>query len=89
MSVHFEQETAVRALGSGLYATAFSQDWFVFAGPNGGIVAAVLLAAWLTWKTPPELTQRFFAAASVVLVYVIVRRLVSRTLEEYLPKELR
>ena len=58
-------------------------------GQRYGIVAAALLAVWLLWTTPPSLTQRIFAAASVLLVYVIVRRFVSRMLEEYLPKELR
>lgn len=45
MSVRFEEATAVRALGAGRYGAAFSKDWFVHAGPNGGIVAAVLLRA--------------------------------------------
>ncbi|MBM4188449.1 MAG: cytochrome d ubiquinol oxidase subunit II [Gemmatimonadetes bacterium] len=54
-----------------------------------GIVAAALMAAWHLWRTPPNLTQRVFAAASVLLVYFVARRLVSRLLIEYLPKELR
>ncbi len=58
-------------------------------GQRYGIAAAVILAIWLIWQTPPALTQRIFAAASVLLVYLIVRRFVSRILEEYLPKELR
>lgn len=58
-------------------------------GQRYAIVAAGLLAAWLIWQTPPALTQRIFAAASVLLTYVIVRRFVSRILEEFMPKELR
>ena len=45
MSEHFEQETAVEPQGAGVYGVGFSRDWFVHAGPNGGIVAAVLLRA--------------------------------------------
>lgn len=53
------------------------------------IVAAVAMAAWHLWRTPPDLTQRIFAAASVLLVYLIARRLVSRLVMEYLPRQLR
>ena len=53
------------------------------------IVAALGLAAWLLWNTPVTFTQRLFAAASVLLVYVVVRRLVSRLLQEFMPKEMK
>lgn len=53
------------------------------------IAGAALMGGWHLWRTPPDLTQRIFAAASVLLVYLVVRRLVSRLLLEYLPKELR
>ncbi len=52
------------------------------------IGAAVVMAAWLVWRTPADLEQRIFAGASVLLVYVIVRRVVSRMLQEFMPKEL-
>jgi len=58
-------------------------------GQRYAIVAALVMAAYLIWQTPPALTQRIFAAASVLLVYLIVRRIVSRLLQEYLPKELK
>jgi hypothetical protein len=58
-------------------------------GQRYGIVAALLLAAWLLWRTPPDMPQRIFGAASVFLVYFIVRRTVSRVMQEYLPKEVR
>ncbi len=81
MSVHFEQETAVRALGGGRYATAFSQDWFVFAGPNGGIVAAVLLRACIAevddpGRSPRTLTVHYLAPPAVgpAEVHVTVER---------------
>lgn len=54
-----------------------------------GIAVALLMAAWLFWRTPAELAQRIFGAASVLLVYLIVRRIVSRLLQEYMPKQLR
>jgi len=53
------------------------------------IGAAFLLGIYLIWRTPPEMTQRIFAAISVILVYVIVRRLVSRLHQEFSPKEIR
>ncbi len=53
------------------------------------IGASVLMGAWLIWKTPPAMPQRIFGAASVFLVYIIVRRTVSRLVQEYLPKEVR
>lgn len=53
------------------------------------IGAAVLMAGWLIWRTPPAMPQRIFGGASVVLVYMIVRRAVSRLVQEYLPKEVR
>jgi hypothetical protein len=54
---------------------------------RAGIVAAVALAAWLIWRSPNELFPRIFAAASVLLLYVIVRRLVARLMLEFLPRE--
>ncbi len=53
------------------------------------VIAALILAAWLLWKTPPTFTQRIFGAASVLLVYLIIRRAVSLIIQEYLPKELK
>lgn len=54
------------------------------------LVAAVALAAWfLFWRTPVHSAQRFFAAASVLLVYLVIRRLVSRVLQELMPKEMK
>ena len=50
-------------------------------------VAALAMAGYLFWTTPAQLKQRLFAAASVLLVYHIVRRVVSRVALEYLPKE--
>lgn len=58
-------------------------------GRRYAIAVALLLAAWLIWRTPPALPQRFFGAVSVFLAYFIVRRTVSRVIQEYLPKELR
>lgn len=41
----FDRDTTLTTLGPGRYAVNFSRDWWVVAGPNGGIVAAVLLTA--------------------------------------------
>ncbi len=48
---------------------------------------ALLLAAWLIWRTPDAFLPRLFGAASVLLLYVILRRIVGRVVVEYLPKE--
>ncbi|MHB1328749.1 MAG: hypothetical protein ACYC2K_11165 [Gemmatimonadales bacterium] len=54
------------------------------------IVAALVLAAYLLfWRTPIHFAQRLFAAASVLLVYLVIRRLVSRLLQEFMPKEMK
>lgn len=58
MSVHFELETATTSLGGGRYAVAFSRDWFVHAGPNGGIVAAMLLRACTAEVDDPQRPPR-------------------------------
>jgi len=51
------------------------------------IGGSLVLAAWLVWRTPNEFLPRLFGAASVLLLYVILRRIVSRVILEYLPKE--
>jgi predicted PurR-regulated permease PerM len=51
------------------------------------IAGAVLLAAWLIWRTPNQLVPRIFAAASVLLLYVVLRRLVSRLAMDLMPKK--
>jgi hypothetical protein len=53
------------------------------------IAAALLMAAYLMWRGPADMTQRIFAGASVLLVYLIIRRIVSRMIQEFMPKELR
>ncbi len=45
MSLRFDEETATEPLGGGRYAASFSREWYVHLGPNGGVVAAVLLRA--------------------------------------------
>ena len=51
------------------------------------IGGALLLAAWLVWRTPNAFLPRLFGAASVLLLYVILRRIVGPMALEYLPKE--
>lgn len=45
MSARLDLESAVTPLGGGRYRATFSTDWWVHAGPNGGIVAATVLRA--------------------------------------------
>lgn len=51
------------------------------------IGGALLLAAWLIWRTPNAFLARLFGAASVLLLYVILRRIVARMVLEYLPRK--
>jgi hypothetical protein len=53
------------------------------------IAGAVILAGYLIWRSPNQLLPRIFAAASVLLLYVVLRRIVSRVLLEYLPRRSR
>jgi len=55
-------------------------------GSRLGILGAGALAAYLIWTTPNELAPRIFAAASVLLVYVIIRRFVSKLRYEFAPR---
>jgi acyl-CoA thioesterase len=41
----FDRDTAVTPRGEGVYAGRIDRGWWVFAGPNGGYVAAILLRA--------------------------------------------
>jgi hypothetical protein len=54
------------------------------------IAGAGLLAAYLIWDSPNELLPRVFAAVSVLLAYVVLRRLVARAvLDFYTPEKIR
>ncbi len=45
MTTRFDRDTAVSALGDGVYSGRIDRGWWVFAGPNGGYVGAILLRA--------------------------------------------
>ena len=47
------------------------------------VIGAALLGASLVWQGLPDLKARLFGAVSAVLVYLILRRLVSRGVLEY------
>ena len=53
---------------------------------RAAVGAAVVMAAGIFWQTAAQLNQRIFGAVSVVLVYFIVRRFVSRLVQEFWPK---
>jgi len=55
-------------------------------GSRIGILGAAILAAYLIWQTPNELLPRIFAAASVLLLYVIIRIFVSKLRYEFAPR---
>jgi acyl-CoA thioesterase len=50
--------TAVTRTGEGTYAAAVSPDWWVFTGPNGGYVAALVLRALTHAVGDPERAAR-------------------------------
>ena len=45
MTTRFDRDTAARALDEGVYEGRIDRGWWVFAGPNGGYVGAILLRA--------------------------------------------
>lgn len=70
MSTNFAVETAVESLGDGRYGVAFSHDWWVHVGPNGGIPAALVTRACIAEanldggaRVPRTLTVHYLAPA--------------------------
>ncbi|MFT7645520.1 MAG: acyl-CoA thioesterase [Candidatus Poriferisodalaceae bacterium] len=53
----FTTDTHLDATGEGRYSGSFNRNWFVMAGPNGGLIAALLLKA-ATIECAPELGVR-------------------------------
>jgi acyl-CoA thioesterase len=45
VTTRFDRDTAVLPLREGVYAGSIDRGWWVFAGPNGGYVGAILLRA--------------------------------------------
>lgn len=45
MENRFEQDTAVRDLGGGVYEGRIDRGWWIVVGPNGGYVGAIVLRA--------------------------------------------
>ena len=41
----FDTDTALEPVGEGVYEGRIDPGWFVFVGPNGGYVAAIVLRA--------------------------------------------
>lgn len=59
----FDADTAVEPLGEGRFAATISERWWVYRGPNGGYLAAVILRAILATagdgQAPRSLTVHF------------------------------
>ena len=49
-------------------------------------VAALIMAVWLLIRVPPQLTPRVYAAVTVIVVYVVVRKIVWQVAMEFLPR---
>lgn len=63
----FEEHTAARAVGPGLYDTTISRDWWVVRGPHGGYLASILLRALVDTagdadRVPRSITVHYAAA---------------------------
>ena len=78
----FDRDVAVEATGAGRYRAEMVPHWWVVAGPNGGIVAAVLANAMTTELADPNRQLRTItvhypspAAAGAVYVDVTVERM--------------
>lgn len=54
----FDRDTAVRALGDGVYEARVDRGWWIAVGPNGGYVAAILTRALQAAVGDPERTPR-------------------------------
>ncbi len=77
----FSAETRVQRAGPGDYAATVGRDWWVFDGPNGGYLAAVVLRAVLAElddpaRPPRWLTLHYLAppAPGAVRIEVTVER---------------
>lgn len=56
-------------------------------GGRFGLGAAVLMGLYVWFRIPPEpALGRIYGAIAVLVTYVVVRRIVSRTAMEYLPR---
>jgi len=54
----FVDDTAVTALGDGIYEAHIDQGWWIQRGPNGGYLAAIILRAILAEVADPERRPR-------------------------------
>ena len=50
------------------------------------LAAALLVALWVVFRVPADLTSRIYAAVAVAITYIIVRRIATRLAMEFLPK---
>ena len=65
----FETDTAVTRIGTGVYETEVSKNWWVVRGPHGGYLASIILRALMDAVGDPEraprsLTVHYAAAPS-------------------------
>ena len=66
----FDRDTTLRPLGEGRFGVTISRDWWVVAGPNGGLVAALIVkAAEAAGTEPGDRAQR--TTRSVTVHYLL------------------
>ncbi len=58
MTTRFDRDTAVEPLGAGIYQGRIDRGWWVFAGPNGGYVGAIVLRALQAAVADPSRAPR-------------------------------
>ena len=80
-STRFARDTSVRPLGDGVYGATIDESWWIFAGPNGGYVAAIVLRAMLAEvadasRRPRSITLQYLRPPSggPAEVHVVVER---------------
>lgn len=71
----FDDDTAVRRIGDGIYETSISKNWWVVRGPHGGYLATILLRALSAElddasRGPRSLTVHYPAAPSEGTVHI-------------------
>lgn len=78
----FRDDTALRALGGGVFSAELTERWWIVVGPNGGLLAALLLGAVQATVARADVTPRTMTVqylSSPVIGPVEVRAEVERS----------
>jgi acyl-CoA thioesterase len=94
MASRFDTDTAVTALGGGVYDARIDGGWWIERGPNGGYIAALLMQAFLAEIADPErharsMTVHYLAPAVEGPAQMVVHTERAGRLVRYLSARLR